>query len=128
MKMPEAVNTLVVGATGRFAGLVVPALARRGVRPRGFVRTPEQADTARVNGAGEIVLGDLRDGASLKAAKADLPYNAAQKRQLAAMYANYDQHGLAGNPFTLRAILGRKPRSMREFFADLMAGTPTTIA
>ena len=61
------------------------------------------------------------------AAKADLPYNAAQKQQLAAMYANYDQHGLLGNPFTLRAILGREPRSLHEFFADLIAGTPTTI-
>ena len=293
--MPEAMNTLVVGAAGRFAGLVVPALARRGVRPRGLVRTPEQADTARGNGAGETVLGDLRDGASMEAAlkgvervfyispvfqedeaeigvsfvaaakragvsrivfstiihpslelrnhaskrpiedalfrsgldctllrpavlyqnlaagwpavlksgvlaepfsatariarvdyrdvaevaamaltedlllngafelsadggknreelaaiaskvsgrtiraaspgfdewaaKANLPYNAAQRQQLAAMYANYDQHGLLGNPFTLRAILGREPRSMPEFLADLMAGTPTTIA
>ena len=61
------------------------------------------------------------------AAKADLPYNAAQKQQLAAMYAHYDQHGLPGNPFTLRAILGRKPRSLNAFFADLTAGTPTTI-
>ena len=61
-------------------------------------------------------------------AKADLPYDAAQKQQLAAMYANYDRHGLLGNPFTLHAILGREPRTMQAFFADLMAGTPTTIA
>ncbi|WP_428488356.1 NmrA family NAD(P)-binding protein [Rhodopila sp.] len=293
--MPEAINTFVVGAAGRFAGLVVPALARRGVRPRGLVRTPEQAVTARGNGAGEIVLGDLRDRASVEealkgverafyispvfqddeaamgigfveaakragvsrivfstiihpslelrnhsskrpiedalfrsglectllrpavlyqnlaaawptviksgvlaepfsstariarvdyrdvaevaaialtedlllngtfelsadggqnreqvaatasqvsgrtikaaapsfeewVAKAHLPYNAEQKRQLGAMYAHYDQHGLLGNPFTLRTILGREPRSMHEFFADLMDGTPTTIA
>lgn len=292
--MAEAMNTLVVGAAGRFAGLVVPALARRGVRPRGLVRTPEQADTAHGNGAGQIVLGDLRDRASLEAAlkgverafyispvfqadeaemgvgfveaakrasvsrivfstithpslelrnhaskrpiedavfrsgldvtlirpavlyqnlaagwpvvmksgvlaepfsvtariarvdyrdiaevaaialtedrllngvfelsadsgktreevaataskvsgrtiraaapgfedwaaKADLHYDAEQKQQLAAMYAHYDQHGLLGNPLTLRAILGREPRSMHDFFADLVAGTPTTI-
>ena len=293
--MPEARNTLIVGAAGRFAGLVVPALAKRGVRPRGLVRTPEQAAVARGNGAGETVLGDLRNGASVEAAlkgverafyispvfqddeaemgvgfveaarragvsrivfstiihpslelrnhaskrpiedalfrsgldytllrpavlyqnlaagwpaviesgvlaepfsvaariarvdyrdvaevaaialtedlllngafelsadggqnreevaaiaskvsgrtisaaapsfeewaaKAGLPYNAAQRQQLAAMYANYDQHGLLGNPFTLRSILGREPRSMHDFFNDLMAGTPTTIA
>ncbi len=293
--MLEAANILVVGAAGRFAGLVVPALASRGVHPRALVRTPEQAKTARGNGAGEIVLGDLRDKASIGAAlegvdrvfyispvfqedeadmgvdfvaaakqarvsrivfstiihpslelrnhaskrpiedavfrsglaytllrpavlfqnlaagwpailesgvlaepfcstapiarvdyrdiaevaaialiedllingtfelsadigknreevaaiasevsgreiragtpgfeewaaKAKLPYDVEQKQQLAAMYASYDQHGLLGNPFTLRAILGREPRSLREFFADLMAGTPTTIA
>ncbi|WP_428393067.1 NmrA family NAD(P)-binding protein [Lichenicoccus sp.] len=293
--MPEVSNILVIGAAGRFAGLVVPALARRGVKPRGFVRTPDQAGTARANGAEEVVLGDLRDEASVTAAlrgverafyispvyqddeaemgigfvkaarragvkrivfstiihpslalrnhaskrpienalfesgldhvllrpavlyqnlvaawpgiiesgvlaepfsstariarvdyrdvaevaalaltedlllngtfelsadsgmtreevaaiasrvsgrtitpaapdfeawvaKAKLPYNADQKRQLAAMYANYDQHGLLGNPFTLRAILGRAPRSMDMFFADLMSGAPITIA
>ena len=293
--MSEAISTLVVGAAGRFAGLVVPALARRGVRPRGFVRTAKQADTARGNGAGEIVLGDLRDSASVAAAlegverafyispvfmddeaemgigfveaakragvrrivfstiihpslelrnhaskrpienalfssgldftllrpavlyqnltaawpavvksgvlaepfsvtariarvdyrdvaevaaialtedkllngtfelsadggkdreevaatagkasgraikaaapgfedwaaKAGLPYDAAQKDQLAAMYAHYDRHGLLANPFTLRAILGREPCSLDAFFADLAAGTPTTIA
>ena len=293
--MPEVTNILVVGAAGRFAGLVVPALAKRGIRPRGFVRTPDQADTARGNGAGEIVIGDLRDGANVEAAlqgverafyispvfqedeaemgvgfvkaaeragvsrivfsslthpslelrnhaskrpiedalfrsgldctilrpavlyqnlvaawptvlktgvlaepfsltariarvdyrdvaevaaialtedlllngdfelsadsgmnrekvaaiaskasgrtikaaapgfeewaaKAHAPDNAAQRQQLAAMYAHYDQHGLLGNPFTLRAILGREPRAMSEFFADLMAGTPTTVA
>ncbi len=57
--MLEAANILVVGAAGRFAGLVVPALVRRVVRPRALVRTPEQAETARDNGADEIVLGDL---------------------------------------------------------------------
>ena len=293
--MPEASNTLVVGAAGRFAGLVVPELAKRGVHPRGLVRTPEQAETARGNGAGEIVFGDLRDRASVKAAlkgverafyispvyqedeaemgvgfveaakqagvrrivfstiihpsldlrnhaskrpiedalfksgldytllrpsvlyqnlaagwpavvktgvlaepfsatariarvdyrdiaevaaialtedllvngayelsadggknreevaaiaseasgreikaaapgfeewaaKAQLPYDDAQKQQLAAMYANYDKHGLLGNPFTLRSILGREPRMMHAFFADLVAGKLTTIA
>ncbi len=287
-------RVLVGGAAGRFAGRVVPALARRGVLPRGFVRTAEQADVARAHGASETVLGDLRDAGGVDAAlagvdrafyispvfqedeaaigvgfvdaarragvrrivfstiihpsldlrnhaakrpiedalfrsgldytflrpsvlyqnlaaawpatlgsgvlaepfsqtariarvdyrdvaevaaialtedtllngafelsadggrnreelaaiastvsgrtiaaaspgfedwaaKARLPYDDAQKRQLAAMYANYDRHGLLGNPFTLRAILGREPRSLESFFADLMAGTPTTV-
>lgn len=292
--MTQATNTLVVGAAGRFAGLVVPALAARGVKPRGLVRTPEQADVARANCAAEVVLGDMRDRASLEsalhgierafyvspvfqedesemgvgfvetakragvkrivfsslirpslglrnhaskrpiedalfssgldytvlrpsvlyqnlaaawpavlesgvlaepfsagariarvdyrdvaevaaialtddvllngsfelcadggktreevaaiasevsgrtitaaaptfeewAAKAKLPYAEKQKQQLAAMYAHYDKHGLLANPFTLRAILGREPRSMRDFFADLMAARPTLI-
>jgi hypothetical protein len=62
------------------------------------------------------------------AAKARLPYDEAQEQQLAAMYENYDRHGLLGNPFTLRAILGREPRSLHDFFRDLVAGTPTVIA
>jgi uncharacterized protein YbjT (DUF2867 family) len=288
-------RTLVVGAAGRFAGLVVPALARRGVHPLGFVRRSEEAEKARNSGASEIVVGDLRDRSSVEAAlsgvervfyispvfqgdeaeigigfveaaqragvrrivfstvihpsldlrnhaskrpienailqsgldytllrpavfyqnlaaawpailesgvlaepfssasliarvdyrdvaevaamaltgddllngtfdlsadrgknreevaaiastvsgrlikaaavdfeewfaKAHLPYNDRQKQQLAAMYAHYDRHGLRGNALTLRAILGREPRSMQSFFADLVAGKPTTFA
>ena len=40
---------LAVGAAGRFAGLVVPALANRGVSVRGLVRDPAQGDQARRN-------------------------------------------------------------------------------
>ncbi|WP_428375306.1 NmrA family NAD(P)-binding protein [Lichenicoccus sp.] len=284
----DAGSTLVVGAAGRFAGLVVPALASRGVHPLALVRTVEGAEKARANGAGDTVLGDLRDRPGLEAAlrgverafyispvfqedeaemgvgfveaarqagvrrivfstiihpsldltnhaskrpieaallksgldytllrpavlyqnlaagwpklvesgvlaepfstispiarvdyrdvaevsaialtedrllngtfelsadggmnreavaaiagqvsgrrikavaadfedwfaKAHLPYDDQQKQQLAAMYAHYDQHGLRSNPFTLRAILGREPRSLHAFFADLVA-------
>jgi uncharacterized protein YbjT (DUF2867 family) len=39
---------------------------------RGLVRTPAQAEIARSNGAAEVVLGDLRDRASLDAAVADV--------------------------------------------------------
>ncbi len=293
--MTEMGKTLIVGAAGRFAGLVVPALARLGVHPLGFVQRPEEAAKARSNGASDIVLGDLRDRSSVEAAlrgvervfyispvfqddeaemgisfveaaqqagvrrivfstivhpsldlrnhaskrpienavfksgldytflrpavlyqnlaaawpaalesgvlaepfssasliarvdyrdiaevaaialtedrllngtfelsadsgknreevaaiasqasgrsikavaadfegwfaKAHLPYNDKQKQQLAAMYAHYDQHGLRSNPLTLRTILEREPRLMHGFFADLVAGKPTTIA
>jgi uncharacterized protein YbjT (DUF2867 family) len=34
------VRVLVTGATGQFAGLVVPALVARGVEVRAFVRGP----------------------------------------------------------------------------------------
>ena len=287
-------KVLVVGAAGRFAGLVVPALAQRGVEVRGLVRDEKQGEQARRNGAAEVAMGDLRDRASIDAAlrgveaafyiapvyqkdeaqlglpfvaaaaaagvrrivfssaihpvigalqnhiqkvpveaaivgsgmeftilhptvfyqnlaaawpgvaetgtfaepfsaaskisrvdyrdvaevaamaftgdrllngtfelcadggmdrgevaavmgevlgrpikaaapdfdtwmkKAKLPYDEHQKGELATMYAYYGRHGLVGNPLTLRAILGREPRPIRQFFADLAAGVETT--
>ena len=38
---------------------------------------------------------------------------------LAAMFAWYDHHGLVGNALTLRAILGRGPRTLRQYVAEL---------
>ena len=63
-------KVLVVGAAGRFAGLVVPALASRGVSVRGLARDEEQGGRARRNGAAEVAIGDLRDRASIDAALA----------------------------------------------------------
>ena len=38
------------------------------------------------------------------------------------MMAHYDGHGLpGGNALVLRAILGREPRSLKEYFAELAA-------
>jgi uncharacterized protein YbjT (DUF2867 family) len=59
---------LAVGAAGKFAGLVVPALAKRGVRVRGLVKDATQGDEVLKHGATEIAIGDLRDRASLDAA------------------------------------------------------------
>ena len=42
---------LAVGAAGKFAGLVIPELARRGARVRGLVRDPNQSDAVRKRGA-----------------------------------------------------------------------------
>jgi uncharacterized protein YbjT (DUF2867 family) len=61
-------TVLVIGAAGRFAGLVVPELARRGAAVRAFVRNEAKADFARRNGAAEVAIGDLRDEGSLEAA------------------------------------------------------------
>lgn len=61
---------LSVGADGRFAGLVVPELIRRGARVRGLVHQAENADKARTNGVTEVVVADLRDRQSLDAALA----------------------------------------------------------
>lgn len=64
----SAPTVLVVGAAGRFAGLVVPELARRGAVVRGLVRNDAKAAAAQAGGAAEIVFGDLRDRPSLDAA------------------------------------------------------------
>jgi hypothetical protein len=39
------------------------------------------------------------------------------------MFDWYDKRGLMGNALTLRAILGREPRTLRAFFAELAAAT-----
>ncbi|WP_167268390.1 SDR family oxidoreductase [Dyadobacter arcticus] len=61
-------KVLVVGATGHYAHLIVPALVAQGVEVRALVRKPDQATGARQLGAAEIAVGDLRDTASLAAA------------------------------------------------------------
>ena len=35
------------------------------------------------------------------------------------MFEHYDHYGLRGNALTLRAILGREPRSLRAYFVEL---------
>lgn len=59
---------LTVGADGKFAGLVVPELAKRGAKVRGLVHRAEHKDTVLKSGATEVAIGDLTDAASLKAA------------------------------------------------------------
>lgn len=59
---------LAVGAAGKFAGLVIPALAARGVKVRGLVREARQGEAVLKSGATEIAIGDLSDRASLDAA------------------------------------------------------------
>ncbi len=53
---------LVVGAGGKFAGMVVPALAARGAaRIRGMVHKVADIDAVRAAGAQDVVVGDLTD-------------------------------------------------------------------
>src|SRR5450432_2908249 len=67
--MPNTSSTiLAVGAAGKFAGLVLPALAQRGARVRGLIRRPADAEAVRKHGVAEVALGDLSDRASLDAA------------------------------------------------------------
>jgi uncharacterized protein YbjT (DUF2867 family) len=55
------VRVLMIGATGRFAGLVVPELIKRGVWIRALVRSREAERAARDRGVDETVIGDLED-------------------------------------------------------------------
>ena len=54
-------KVLMVGATGKFAGYVLPELIKRGVKVRALVRDRESERVARDRGADETVLGDLED-------------------------------------------------------------------
>jgi uncharacterized protein YbjT (DUF2867 family) len=61
-------TVLVVGAAGRNAGLVVPALVHRGLRVRAFVRSKDKGALAINDGADEVAIGDLRDVRTIAAA------------------------------------------------------------
>jgi uncharacterized protein YbjT (DUF2867 family) len=63
-----AETILAIGAAGKFAGLVIPALAKRGAKIRGLVHRAEQADGVRSQGAAEVAVGDLTNPASMVAA------------------------------------------------------------
>lgn len=56
---------LAFGASGKFAGMVVPALKARGVSVRGFAMNDGDAAKASANGADEVAIGDLNDSASV---------------------------------------------------------------
>lgn len=58
-------KVLAIGATGNYAGLVVPALVARGLDVRALVHDRSKAAVPQSRGAHEIVLGDLGDSASL---------------------------------------------------------------
>ncbi len=63
-------KVLVVGATGKYASLVVPKLKQRGATIRALVRDETKADASRQQGANEVAIGDLGDPDSLRAAAA----------------------------------------------------------
>ncbi len=61
-------KVLAVRASGNFAGLDIPELAKRGVEVRGLVRESKEENEVRQHGASEMAMADLRDRASLDAA------------------------------------------------------------
>lgn len=58
-------KVLVVGATGKFAGLVVPELKKRGIAVRALLRDRRHEEAALARGADETVLGNLENPTSL---------------------------------------------------------------
>ena len=58
-------RVLAIGAAGKFAGLIVPELVKRGVWVRGLVQNREQVDAVKARGAADVALGDLSDRASI---------------------------------------------------------------
>lgn len=63
-------KVLAIGATGQFAGLVVPALVDAGLQVRAAVHDPAKAGIGSARQAHETVQLDLRDPAGLDAALA----------------------------------------------------------
>jgi uncharacterized protein YbjT (DUF2867 family) len=63
-----ASRVLAVGAAGKVARHVIPALAVRGINVRAFVRSEADGGAARLSGAAEVAIGDLTDAASIAAA------------------------------------------------------------
>lgn len=66
--MQSPPKVLAVGASGKFAGLVIPELAARGAVVRGLIKDGTNEALVRQHGAAEIAIGDLTDRASLDAA------------------------------------------------------------
>jgi uncharacterized protein YbjT (DUF2867 family) len=63
---------LAVGAAGKFAGHVIPALVARGATVRGLVHEAKALASIRDEGAADVVVGDLRDRRSIAAALQDV--------------------------------------------------------
>ncbi len=59
-------------------------------------------------------------GRPVAAEQGPLPPSGKVPEQLIEMMRWYDQHSLLGNPLTLRAILGRPARSLRDYLAELL--------
>ena len=61
-------NVLMIGATGSYAHLVVPALKQRNIQVRALIRHEDQTDQVRQMGVEDVAIGNLDDPSSLKAA------------------------------------------------------------
>lgn len=58
------------------------------------------------------------------AAIAKPPFKGVALAQLARVFASYTEFGSAGNSLTLRAILGREPRTLRQYFEEFSRAEP----
>jgi len=66
----KEMKVLMIGATGKYAGLVLPELIQRGAIVRALVQDESKVEAAHKQGAAETAIGNLRDPASLRAAAA----------------------------------------------------------
>ena len=57
---------LMIGATGKFAKYVIPALKKEQIEIKALVKNDNRADIAIANGVDETVNGDLNDLNSLR--------------------------------------------------------------
>jgi uncharacterized protein YbjT (DUF2867 family) len=60
--------------------------------------------------------------------KSNLPYADRELDLLARIHRHYSKFGLGGNPLTLAAALQRQPRSLEDFFKDLVQARPAAAA
>ncbi|MBD6620822.1 NAD-dependent epimerase/dehydratase family protein [Komarekiella sp. 'clone 1'] len=65
-------KVLMVGATGKYASLVLPELKQRGATVRALVRNESKIAAAHQQGADETAIGDLGNLESLRTAAADV--------------------------------------------------------
>lgn len=72
LQMEKTMKVLMVGATGPYAGMVLPELVRRGVDVRALVQDPGRSAEVLGRGAAEVAVGDLRDPGSLLDAAAGM--------------------------------------------------------
>jgi len=61
----NASKVVAVGAARKFAGLVVPELARVGAAVRGLVKNENRIEAVRQRGAAEVTIGDLGNQTSV---------------------------------------------------------------
>jgi uncharacterized protein YbjT (DUF2867 family) len=63
-------------------------------------------------------------GREITAARVDPNSLGEQAKPMRPMFDHYDRHDLLGNALTLRAILGREPRTLRAYFEELAGMKP----
>jgi hypothetical protein len=64
----------------------------------------------------------------IQAQKSDPASLGEQAAKMKPMFDHYERTGLLGNPLTLRAILGREPRTLLAFFEELASKGPSANA
>jgi uncharacterized protein YbjT (DUF2867 family) len=59
---------------------------------------------------------------------AGLALDGPTREAFAAIFRFYAEHGVAGNSLVLRTILGREPRTLRDYVEDFASGVRTEAA